>query len=172
MPGYQKAIPGITRFRGQEWLEPVAPKLFGPALLPSRWIFHPHPAAVSGTSRLGRGVPDLSTDADPFTGFEEYFTGFHGNPLEIGWGGTSFVAPQLNGAAAVINEAVGHRVGFWNPLIYRFAAGPGSPLHPLAQASPGNTNLFYTGSPGRRWNPATGLGTPDFAALARAFRHA
>jgi kumamolisin len=82
------------------------------------------------------------------------------------------VAPQLNGAAAVINEAVGHRVGFWNPLIYRFAAGPGSPLHPLSQASPGNTNLFYTGSPGRLWNPATGLGTPDFAALARAFRHA
>jgi subtilase family serine protease len=172
MPGYQTAIPGITTFRGEEWLEPAAPKLFGPALLPSRWIFHPHPAAVSGTSRLGRGVPDLSTNADPETGFEEYFTGFQGSPLETGWGGTSFVAPQLNGAAAVINEAVGHRVGFWNPLIYRFAAGPGSPLHPLSQASPGNTNLFYTGSPGRVWNPATGLGTPDFAALARAFRHA
>ena len=65
MPGYQTAIPGITKFRGEEWLEPAAPKLFGPALLPSKWIFHPHPAAVSGTSRLGRGVPDLSTNADP-----------------------------------------------------------------------------------------------------------
>ena len=40
------------------------------------------------------------------------------------------------------------------------------------QASPANTNLFYTGSPGRIWNPASGLGTPDFAALARAFSRA
>jgi kumamolisin len=172
MPGYQKAIPGITRFRAVEWLEPAVLKRFGNLRLPSAWIFHPHPATVRGTSRLGRGVPDLSVNADPFTGFEEYFTGFNGNPLETGWGGTSFAAPQLNGAAAVINEAVGRRVGFWNPLIYQFAAGPGSPLHPLSQARPGNTNLFYTGSPGRLWNPATGLGTPDFAALARAFRHA
>ena len=38
--------------------------------------------------------------------------------LQGGWGGTSFVAPQLNGSTAVIDSALGHRVGFWNPSIY------------------------------------------------------
>ena len=35
------------------------------------------------------------------------------------YGGTSFVAPQLNGSTAVIDSSLGHRVGFWNPSIYR-----------------------------------------------------
>ena len=54
MPGYQQAIPGITRFRGEEWLEPTAPKLFGPALLPSRWIFHPHPEHACRTGQCDK----------------------------------------------------------------------------------------------------------------------
>ncbi len=39
------------------------------------------------------------------------------------WGGTSFVAPQLNGSTAVIDSYLGHRVGLWNPSIYAFATG-------------------------------------------------
>ena len=70
---------------------------------------------------------------------------------------------------AVIDQAVGHRVGFWNPSIYRWAAGPHSPFHPLDKASAGNTNLFYTGTPGHVFNPASGLGTPNLALLARDF---
>lgn len=168
MPRYQRLIPGINQFNDAQYLRPIDPMPFGSESLPTKWAFNPAPSVAAGTS-VGRAVPDVSTDADPFTGYEEYFTGFTGNPLEVGWGGTSFVAPQLNGATAVIDQAVGHRVGFWNPSIYRWAAGPHSPFHPLDRASAGNTNLFYTGTPGHIFNPASGLGTPNLAMLARDF---
>jgi subtilase family serine protease len=168
MPRYQRLIPGINQFSDAQYLRPIDPMPFGSESLPTKWAFNPAPS-VSGGTGFGRAVPDVSTDADPFTGYEEYFTGFTGNPLEDGWGGTSFVAPQLNGATAVIDQAVGHRVGFWNPSIYRWAAGPHSPFHPLDSASAGNTNLFNTGTPGHVFNPASGLGTPNLAMLARDF---
>jgi kumamolisin len=168
MPGYQRLIPGIHDFSDAEYLTPIHPKPLGSVSLPTKWAFNPSPPVGTGTG-FGRAVPDVSADADPFTGYEEYFTGFPGKPLEDGWGGTSFVAPQLNGATAVIDQAVGHRVGFWNPSVYRWAAGPDSPFRPLDTASAGNTNLFYTGTPGHVFNPASGLGTPDLARLARDF---
>jgi kumamolisin len=167
-PSYQRLIPGIQQFSDAEYLRPIDPKPLGSVSLPTKWAFNPEPSVGTGTS-TGRAVPDVSTDADPFTGYEEYFTGFTGDPLEDGWGGTSFVAPQLNGATAVIDQAVGHRVGFWNPSIYRWAAGPHSPFRPLDTASASNTNLFYTGTPGAIFNPASGLGTPNLARLARDF---
>lgn len=170
MPLYQRLTPGIHQFSAAEYLTPIDPKPFGNVLLPTAWTFNAHPSVKTGTG-FGRAVPDVSTDADPFTGYEEYFTGFTGDPLESGWGGTSFVAPQLNGSTAVIDQAVGHRVGFWNPSIYRWAALPNSPFHPLSTPSASNTNLFYTGTPGRVFNPASGLGTPNLAKLARDFAH-
>jgi len=168
MPRYQWLIPGISQFSDAQYLRPIDPMPFGSESLPTKWAFNPAPSVAAGTG-FGRAVPDVSTDADPFTGYEEYFTGFTGNPLEDGWGGTSFVAPQLNGATALIDQAVGHRVGFWNPSIYRWAAGPHSPFRPLDSASAGNTNLFYTGTPGHIFSPASGLGTPNLAMLARDF---
>ena len=168
MPLYQRLTPGIHQFSATEYLTPIDPKPFGNVMLPTAWTFNAHPSVHTGTG-FGRAVPDVSTNADPFTGYEEYFTGFAGDPLEVGWGGTSFVAPQLNGSTAVIDQAVGHRVGFWNPSIYRWAALPHSPFHSLSTPSAGNTNLFYTGTPGHVFNPASGLGTPDLAELARDF---
>jgi kumamolisin len=109
----------------------------------------------------------VSADADPWTGYEEYFTGFSGSHLENGWGGTSFVAPQLNGATAVIDSLLGRRIGFWNPAIYRFAARGDSPFTPLDTPSSGNDNLYYTGTPGHIFNVGSGLGYPDLAMLAR-----
>ena len=54
-----------------------------------------------------------------------------GTPLlEGGWGGTSFVGPQLNGVTAYFESSVGHRIGFWNPAIYGFAQGGKSPFNP------------------------------------------
>jgi len=126
------------------------------------------PATITGTAS-GRVVPDLSADADPYTGYEEYFSGFPGNHLELGWGGTSFVAPQLNGSAAVIDSYLHRRSGFWNPSLYRFATLKSSPLRPEHTAGAGNDNIFYSGSKGSVYNPATGLGTPDLAKLAADF---
>jgi kumamolisin len=168
-PGYQTRYLNVGAYNAVEYLTPDTLTTTTGLSLPSTWDLNPAPAVTSGTS-AGRAVPDLAADADPFTGYEEYFTGFSGNPLEDGWGGTSFVAPQLAGAAAVINSDLGHRVGFWNPAIYRFAAGSNSPFTPLAGVGTSNDNLFFTGRKGDRYNPATGLGIPNLAKLAAAFK--
>jgi subtilase family serine protease len=89
--------------------------------------------------------------------------------LQGGWGGTSFVAPQLNGSTAVIDSYLGHRVGFWNPSIYAFADGPGSPFTPLRDSGTGNDNIYYTGNPGQLYNQGSGLGYPNLSRLAADF---
>jgi len=120
-------------------------------------------------------VPDISADADPDTGYEEYYIDFpkaYGH-LEDGWGGTSFVAPQLNGSAAVIDSYLGHRSGFWNPAIYQFATRSWTPFTPLNAAGASNDNLYYTGS-GKStsvYNAATGLGVPNLNKLALDFKY-
>ena len=98
----------------------------------------------------------MSADADPNTGYllyEPSFAGVGQPVLQGGWGGTSFVAPQLNGSTAVIDSALGHRVGFWNPSIYPAANGFKSPFNPLSTASTSNDNLYYTGQPGHALQP-------------------
>jgi kumamolisin len=168
-PGYQQVVPSAHHFSATEYLTPIDPETVAPGLTePTQWSFNATPSVITGTG-TGRATPDVSANADPFTGYEEYFTGFSGAPLEDGWGGTSFVAPQLNGSTALIDSLLGHRVGFWNPAIYRFAASHNSPFSPLDTASANNDNLFYTGTPGHIFNVGSGLGTPDLASLARDF---
>ena len=57
----------------------------------------------------GRNVPDVSLDADPFSGFIIVSSADGG--LIDGFGGTSFVAPQLNGITALLGEATHRRLG-------------------------------------------------------------
>jgi kumamolisin len=90
--------------------------------------------------------------------------------LQGAWGGTSFVAPQLNGSTAVIDSYLGHRVGFWNPAIYSFATSGHSPFTPLNQSGTSNDNDFYSGTPGTLYNQATGLGIPNLSLLASDFQ--
>jgi kumamolisin len=181
-PAYQKLIPGIGRFTAVPYLKPATEALYPGTkdfYLPTTFTAWPGasaspvtpPALVTGHAS-GRVVPDLSADADPFTGYEEYYIDFPRDEghLEYGWGGTSFVAPQLAGAAAVINSYLGGRAGFWNTAMYRFAAGPDSPFTPLDGAGTSNDNLYYTGTPGSLFNPASGLGVPNLAKLAADFR--
>jgi kumamolisin len=106
----------------------------------------------------GRNVPDVSFNADPETGYLVVYTssvsGFGAQPF---WGGTSFVAPQLNGVAALLDQYVGKRVGFLNPALYKLAAS-NSTNSPLNAVTAGD-NWFYAGS--KAYNPAAGLGTLD-----------
>jgi kumamolisin len=169
-PGYQQGVPSAHRFSATEYLTPIDPMLVAPGItLPTAWNFNPDPAVITG-SGTGRATPDVSADADPFTGYLLYFT-FGDAPatLEAGWGGTSFVAPQLNGSTAVIDSLLGHRIGFWNTSIYRSALRHNSPFTPLDTASNGNTNLFYTGTAGHVFNVGSGLGTPNLTRLAGTF---
>ena len=135
-PAYQYDVPGIGEYsRG-----PV-PDADGLRHGQRHRTWSSRPSGASTPSRSvtsgysgGRALPDLSADADPYSGYLLYEPSAVavGEPaLQGGWGGTSFVAPQLNGSTAVIDSYLGHRVGFWNPSIYAFATSGSSPFTPL-----------------------------------------
>ena len=172
-PPYQRGISSTRDFSAAPYLTPTDPQQIAPGItLPTQWLFNASPQVITGRGS-GRAIPDLSTNADPFTGYELYFTfGDKAATVEDGWGGTSFVAPQLNGTTALMDSLIGHRIGFWNPQIYSFATQHNSPFTPLDSASNTNTNLFYTGTPGHIYNVGTGLGTPDLTKLFTDFSHA
>jgi subtilase family serine protease len=115
----------------------------------------------------GRNVPDVSFNADPDTGYAVYYTSDQtGFGIQDGWGGTSFVAPQLNGVSALFGQDLQKRIGFLNEPLYGLAItgqayrGPYAPLHAIAYGD----NWFYHGSEG--YNPGAGLGTMDVANFA------
>lgn len=172
-PSYQQGVSGTQSYSAVEYLTPTSYENLDGINEPTAWNFNATPN-VSRGSGSGRAVPDLSADADPFSGYllyEPSFAGVGEPELQGGWGGTSFVAPQLNGSTAVIDSYVGHRVGFWNPSIYSFATSPDSPFTTLSQAGTSNDNLFFTGNPGDVYNEATGLGVPNLSQLAQDFRN-
>jgi kumamolisin len=106
------------------------------------------PPSKNPGERKGRGVPDVAGDADPATG---YAVRVDGQALVIG--GTSAVAPLWAGLVALLNQKLGHRVGFLNPLLYGSAVGTGS----FRDITSGN-NGAYPAKAG--WDACTGWGTP------------
>jgi subtilase family serine protease len=83
-----------------------------------------------------------------------------------GFGGTSFVAPQLNGIAALVSQAAGnHRLGLVNPMLYRFKKTTNGSRAALVDITAGN-NWFYAGV--RGYNPGAGLGVLNVANFAAA----
>jgi len=173
-PSYQDEVPGTSSYQGVEQLIPTDDKTIvaGTDLVyPTSWNVTTTPALVSGYG-AGRAVPDLSADADPYSGYLLYEPSAvaAGRPiLQGGWGGTSFVGPQFNGSAAVIDSYLGHRVGLWNPSLYALATTSASPVTPLNTVGTSDDNLFYTGNPGTLYNEATGLGVPNLTTLASDF---
>jgi kumamolisin len=168
-PLYQDEVSGTHHYSAVPWFTPTDPVAQNGIDEPTEWNFNPAPSVVSGFGS-GRATPDVSADADPDTGYTTYFSGYpSGGPVEGFWGGTSFVAPQFNGATAVIDSYLGHRIGLWNTSIYQFANLANSPVTPLGAAGTSNDNLYYTGTPGQTYNVGTGLGTPDFSKLANDF---
>jgi len=104
----------------------------------------------------GRGVPDVSGDADPNTGYNILVDG-----ESAVFGGTSAVAPLWAALVTRINQQIGKPIGFVNPLIYAQAV-EASGFHDITQ---GNNGAF---SAAEGWDPCTGLGTPDGVRLEAA----
>ncbi len=109
-------------------------------------------------NRQGRGVPDVAGNADPITG---YVVRVDGQEFVIG--GTSAVAPLWAGLIALMNQNLGHSVGFLNPMLYGSLVGTGS----LQDVTMGN-NGSYTAQPG--WDACTGWGTPNGTKLLTALK--
>jgi kumamolisin len=120
----------------------------------------------------GRNVPDISFNADSNTGYVIYYTSEPSGEFGIDTfsGGTSFVAPQLNGVTALLGQDLHSRIGLLNfPLYLLGITGQGyQGPHPPFHAIPYGDNWFYHGSSG--YNPAVGFGTLDVANFAEFLR--
>lgn len=109
----------------------------------------------------GRNVPDVSLNADPETGY--IFVSTFDGGLVAGEGGTSFVAPQLNGITALLRQSTGHRIGLWNPQIYAIQNILGYGRFSAFNTVRAGDNWFYNGAP--RYNQGAGIGSLDVANL-------
>jgi kumamolisin len=173
-PAYQRGVPGTNVFSAVPYFTPTDVQDIGSGVfLPTMFNFNRHPPTVRGFD-TGRALPDMSSNADPITGYLLYEPSFAtakpAQPvLQGGWGGTSFSSPQMNGSTSVIDSFVGHRVGFLDPSIYSFATSHASPFTPLNTPGTSNDNLFYTGTPGTLFNPGGGLGMPDYTQMGKDF---
>jgi len=114
------------------------------------------PPSANPNKNVGRGVPDVTGDADPTTG---YVTRVDGNPDVIG--GTSAVAPLWAGLIALLNQSMGKPVGFINPLLYQ-DAGTARDLNDITSGN----NGAYSAGPG--WDACSGLGSPIGTQVAAA----
>lgn len=98
-----------------------------------------------------RGVPDVSGDADPQSGYEVRVDG-----ADTVIGGTSAVAPLWAALIARLNGITGQPAGFVNPLLYGNA-------NALRDVRSGNNGDFAAAT---GWDACTGLGTPNGKMLA------
>src|SRR3984957_6250732 len=112
------------------------------------------------TNFQGRGVPDVSGDADPETGYQVRVAG-----KNTVFGGTSPVAPLGAGLVALINQQLGKPIGFANPLFYQV---PETAFRDITQGgnnAGGGTTPYQSG---KDWDACTGLGSPNGIALVSA----
>jgi kumamolisin len=108
------------------------------------------PPSSNAGGRIGRGMPDVSGDADPATG---YAVRIDGSSTVLG--GTSAVAPLWAALIARLNQLSPKPLGLVNPLLY---ANPAA-LRDITSGS----NGAYTARVG--WDACTGLGSPNGAKL-------
>jgi subtilase family serine protease len=164
----------------------------GPGVISRYTVSGPANCALAAKGQPCREGPDVSANADPLTGYAEYCTGstyvspnptgkdyestclgLTKTPGAPGWfhiGGTSLSAPLYGALFSDRDAFQGHRTGaanyllyalFDNPRAYRFAFHDITGFHQVS-----NNNGFYPVTPG--FDEATGIGTPNFAALITA----
>lgn len=105
------------------------------------------PASPNAPHFRGRGVPDVSANADPFTGYRVRIDG-HDTVV----GGTSAVAPLWAAIIARRNALTGRALGYANPVLYNSASAEA-----FGDVTSGTNGAFAAS---RGWDPCTGLGSP------------
>jgi kumamolisin len=109
--------------------------------------------ATASFKKPGRGVPDVSADADPETGYNVVVDG---SSFVIG--GTSAAAPLWAALIACCQQASGQRLTDLASRLYSANAG----FRDITQGDNGGYNA------GAGWDPCTGLGVPVGSSLLTA----
>jgi kumamolisin len=115
------------------------------------------PHSANSSHKIGRGVPDVASVADPETGV--VIMHVSGQTLEP-IGGTSAGAPMWAALIARLNQGLNARCGFLNQVLYtKFASNV------LRDIVEGNNGAYAAGT---GWDACTGLGVPGGATLLQA----
>ena len=116
------------------------------------------PPSANAGAKGGRGVPDVSSDADPDTGYQVVVDG----QAQV-IGGTSAAAPLWAGLFALVIEAAGKLVGQPHSTLYANAAA-------FNDVTTGDNKVGGVGyEAGAGWDACTGLGSPKAPAVIGAF---
>lgn len=121
------------------------------------------PPAADPAGPVMRGVPDVSGDAAPASGYRIVCDGTSFPDPSQGIppvGGTSAVAPLWAGLIARINQGLNKPAGFINPLLY---AGPANTA--FRDITEGDNGDYKAGA---HWDACTGLGSPNGQSLLQA----
>jgi Pro-kumamolisin, activation domain/Subtilase family/Abnormal spindle-like microcephaly-assoc'd, ASPM-SPD-2-Hydin/IPT/TIG domain len=185
VPGISDIVPGGTDWNNANDVETGALKL---GISDQNWSAGFCQNTVSGavvgsTGTPCRALPDVSAQADEFTGavtiYEAPPAG-SGEPASDGWstiGGTSSATPIWAGLLALVDESSactasniapskgGNGIGFVPPLLYTLASDPAEYAQSFHDITVGNNDVYgFDGGkvfPARTgFDLATGLGTP------------
>jgi Pro-kumamolisin, activation domain len=141
------------------------------------------PKSANDNTTVGRGVPDISGNASPYSGYTLTLYGTLTTSLTITSGtgkgstfgtigGTSAVAPLYAGLLAVIENQIGKPLGYLNPLLYSLQSeivdiNDGANNSWAGEAKP--KTPYYTCVAG--WDACTGLGRLDGGKLLSGLQH-
>jgi kumamolisin len=120
----------------------------------------PRPAyQTTDVTQTQRGVPDVSGDADPETGYDILVDG-----QKMVVGGTSAVAPLWAALVLLLSQQLNRRLGFINPTLYGIDETTN-----FRDITMGNNGAY---SAGFGWDPCSGLGSPVGNRLVQALQTA
>ncbi|HEX5240185.1 MAG TPA: S53 family peptidase [Candidatus Limnocylindrales bacterium] len=134
----------------------------------------------AGSTAIGsmRGIPDIASEASSLSGPLIYDsnagldTGSNVAGGNGGWyviGGTSVSCPEWAGMVAIADQINGGGLGLINPGLYALASNTSQYAADFFDVTTGDNGAFAPDVPGypatTGWDPVTGLGTPDAAAL-------
>ena len=150
-------------------------------------VVYPRPAFQQGIQGIvgnRRGVPDIAYNGDPKSGVLVIWSSSgQGKDLAAVFGGTSAGSPQWAGITVLLNEVLGKRVGFLNPMLYRIGMSTIAAPLDLHDITKGNNTLTAKNAKGavvtikgfsatKGWDAVTGWGTPNvmnLVIMARRF---
>ena len=142
-----------NRYGTPSWQSDAIKTYLGGPNVPNRSLFN----------ASGRGFPDIAAQAVDFTVVSDLI------PMP-GVAGTSCASPTAAGVIGLLNDlrlqAGKPTLGFLNPWLYQTAAALNDITSGASGGGCGEMSPGYPAVVG--WDPVTGLGTPDYAKLAKA----